>query len=219
MTIVPGELVGIAALEGQGHRQILRRLAGVPDPVDLERRQQRDLPVSASGTVAFVPEDRTTEGLIPEMSIAENLILGREDDPRWTRGGWMHWSTVREHAGRLMGLFRIRAPGPATPAGHLSGGNQQKLMLGRALERGPQILVAENPTRGLDIRATADIQERLREAAREGVAVLVYSTDLDEVLSLSDRVLVVREGKLTEAPPGADRHAIGRMMLGIEGET
>ncbi|MGQ0702888.1 MAG: ATP-binding cassette domain-containing protein, partial [Gemmatimonadales bacterium] len=216
VTIGAGELVGIAAIEGQGQRQILRHIATVAEPSGSERVKGSEVPVSVSGRVAFIPEDRATDGLIPQMSIAENLILARENDPRWTRGGWMRWSAVREHAGRLMGLFQIRAPSPNTPAGHLSGGNQQKLILGRALEGAPQILVAESPTRGLDIRATVDVQDRLRQAAREGVAVLMYSTDLDEVLSLADRVLVVREGRVTEAPPGADRHEVGWMMLGVE---
>jgi len=107
----------------------------------------------------------------------------------------------------------VRAPGPDTPAGALSGGNQQKLLVARALERRPRVLVAENPTRGLDIRAAAEVHARLREAAAAGAAVLVYSNDLDEVLALGDRILVAADGVVTEAEPGADRLQLGAMML------
>ena len=110
------------------------------------------------------------------------------------------------------------APGHAVPVATLSGGNQQKLVLARALESGPRVLIAENPARGLDLRATADVWERLRAAARDGIAVLVYSSDLDEVLSIASRVVVVREGRAREAPVGADRRAVGELMLGVSPE-
>ena len=206
-----GELVGVAAIEGHGHRDLLRSIAGVGQGFGSES-------VAVTGPVALVPEDRTTEGLIGEMSVAENLVLGQDADPRWSRGGWIRWDAVRSHASLVMDAFRVRVPSPDAPAATLSGGNQQKLMLGRVLGREPlpRILVAENPTRGLDIRATAEVQERLRGAARAGVAVLVYSSDLDEVLDLADRVLVVREGRVREAPAGASRRVVGEMMLGLE---
>jgi simple sugar transport system ATP-binding protein len=115
----------------------------------------------------------------------------------------------------MLSEFSIRAAGPDALAATLSGGNQQKVVLARALERGPRLLIAENPTRGLDIRATREIHGRLRAAAIRGVAVVVYSTDLDEVLSLGERVLVVHRGIVREAPAGADRRAVGAMMLGL----
>jgi simple sugar transport system ATP-binding protein len=115
----------------------------------------------------------------------------------------------------MLAEFSIRAPSPDAPVATLSGGNQQKVVLARALERGPRLLIAENPTRGLDIRATREVHGRLRAAAERGVAVVVYSTDLDEVLSLAQRVLVVHRGVVREAPVGADRQAVGAMMLGL----
>jgi len=193
---MPGELVGIAAVLGNGQRELLRSIAVGP------------------GT-AFVPEDRTTEGLIAVMTVTENMVLGLDTDPRWSRGARIDWNVARTHTADLIERFGIRAPGPDAPAAALSGGNQQKVVLARALEQGPRVLVAENPTRGLDIQATVEIHDRLRAAAAQGVAVLVYSTDLDEVLELLQRVLVVHVGKVREAPEGADRRVVGEMMLGV----
>jgi ABC-type uncharacterized transport system ATPase subunit len=201
ITIKSGELVGIAAVLGNGQRELLRAIAAGDGAV---------------GPVAFVPEDRTTEGLIAAMTVTENLVLGLDTNPRWSRGARLDWHAARARTAELIKNFGIRAAGPDAPAGTLSGGNQQKVVLARALEEGPQVLVAENPTRGLDIQATVEIHDRLRTAAAQGVAVLVYSTDLDEVLELSHRVLVVHAGTVREAPPGADRRVVGQMMLGIE---
>ncbi|HEX7023799.1 MAG TPA: ATP-binding cassette domain-containing protein [Gemmatimonadales bacterium] len=207
-TIRAGELVGIAAVEGNGQRELLRAIAGLGRMSD----------VSVRGTVSFVPEDRTIEGLIPELSITENLVLGMQDDARWTRGPVIDWPGARAHAATVIRSYGIVASGPDARAATLSGGNQQKVVLARALEQRPQVLVAENPTRGLDIRATREVHERLREAAREGVAVLVYSTDLDEVLELGRRILVLHRGRAAETPPGADRRVVGEMMLGVGGQ-
>jgi len=201
-----GELVGVAAVEGNGHRELLRAIAGLgPLPG-----------VQVAGRVAFVPEDRSTEGLIPAMSITENMVLGLGDDPRWARGTRLDWSAARVRTGELLEGFGIVAPGPDVPTGTLSGGNQQKVVLARALERHPTLLVLENPTRGLDARTTGEMHRRLREAANTGVTVIVYSTDLDEVLELAERVLVVWKGEVREGPTGADRRAVGAMMLGVE---
>jgi len=195
-----GELVGIAAIEGNGQQELLRRIA------------RGD---GALGSVALVPEDRTTEGLIPDLSITENLVLGLDEDPQWARGRRLDWARARSRTGELIEAFRIRAESPDAPVRSLSGGNQQKVVLARALERRPAILIAENPTRGLDIRATAFVHAQLRAAAAAGVLVLVYSTDLDEVLDLGRRVLVVHAGRVAEAPRGAGRRLVGDMLLGI----
>jgi simple sugar transport system ATP-binding protein len=210
-----GELVGIAAIEGQGQRALLARIAGLPVGA-LPRDARVTTPISVSGTAAFVPEDRTTEGLVPEMSLTENLVLGRDHDPVWRSGPWLRWSAARAHAENVIREYQVRAPHAGVSAATLSGGNQQKLLLARALESRPDVLVVENPARGLDIRATEEIHTRLRDAARRGVLVLVYSTDLDDVLELGQRILVVREGQVREAPAPADRHTIGRLMLGLE---
>ncbi len=194
-----GEMVGIAAVEGNGQRELLRSVVFEGGPAT---------------SIALVPEDRTTEGLIPDFSITENLMLGLDHDPRWSRGGRINWSKARERSAGIIETFRIRSGGPEATASTLSGGNQQKVVLARALEQHPRILIAENPTRGLDIRSTDFVHEQLGAAARAGVLVLVYSTDLDEVLELGQRVLVVHEGRVFEAPHGADRKLVGEMMLG-----
>jgi len=201
-----GELVGVAAVEGNGHREMLRAIAGLGAFPG----------VQVTGPVAFVPEDRTTEGLIPAMSITENMVLGLGDDPRWACGTRLDWRAARARTAELIEGFDIVAPGPDVPAGALSGGNQQKIVLARALERHPALLVLENPTRGLDVRTTAEMHRRLREASRAGVTVIVYSTDLDEVLELAERVLVVWKGEVREAARGAGRRDVGEMMLGVE---
>ena len=163
----------------------------------------------------MVPEDRTTEGLIAEMSLTENVVLGLPADSRWSQGPRLDWSAARAHAAALIRSFAIRTTGPDAPAATLSGGNQQKLILARALEAGPRVLVAENPTRGLDLHATAELHQRFRDAVRAGLAVIFYSSDLDEVLELGERVLVIREGRVREAPRPAERRVVGEMMLGL----
>ncbi len=201
-----GEIVGVAAVEGNGHRELLHAVAG------LACRLSGTLRVD--GPVALVPEDRTTEGLIPELSLAENVTLGLGTEAPWVRRGWIDWPAARARTRELLTEFDVRAPGPSAKAVVLSGGNQQKLVLARALEGRPRVLVAEGPTRGLDIAATVAVHSHLRRAARNGVAVLLYSADLDEVLALADRVVVVARGRLFPVEPGMSRELIGRLMLG-----
>jgi simple sugar transport system ATP-binding protein len=207
-TIHGGELVAVAGVEGNGQRELLRAVAGL-------------LPVhrgalAVVGPIAFVPEDRTTEGLIPLLSLTENVVLGVGRVAPWIRGRGVRrvdWTAAGARTATLLAAFDVRAEGPDAAAGSLSGGNQQKLLIARALERQPRVLVAENPTRGLDLQATADVHAHLRAAAAAGAAVLVYSNDLDEVLELGDRILVAANGVIAEAPDGADRQRLGEMML------
>ena len=200
-----GELVGIAAVEGNGHRELLRAIAGLGEFPE----------VRVFATVALVPEDRTAEGLIGDLSLTENLVLGLGGDPRWAKGARLDWSAARTRATELIETFGIVTPGPDARAGTLSGGNQQKLLLARAMDGQPAVLVMENPTRGLDVRTTGEMHRRLRAAAAAGVTVIVHSTDLDEVLGLAERVLVVHRRTVREAARGADRRMVGEMMLGV----
>ena len=201
-----GEIVGVAAVEGNGQRELLRAIAGVLSPVG--GIQEVAQPVS------FVPENRTTEGLIPDFSLTENVVLGLGRAASWAKAIQLDWPAAQRRTETLITDFDVRTTGPDAPAASLSGGNQQKLILGRALARSPAVIVAENPTRGLDLHATRAIHDRLRDAAKAGVAVIFYSSDLDEVILLAHRVVVMHDGLLHEASAGATREEIGAMMLG-----
>ncbi|HET7425128.1 MAG TPA: ABC transporter ATP-binding protein [Gemmatimonadales bacterium] len=207
LEVRPGEIVGIAAVEGNGQRELLRAVAGRVLP--LRGRLQ------VAGPVAFIPEDRISEGLIPELSLTENVVLGSGREEPWMRGGRIDWRAAERYTAELLRAYDVVAAGPRAPASSLSGGNQQKVVIARELSRRPRVVVAENPTRGLDLRATAGVHARLREAAEAGAAVLVHSSDLDEVLELATRVLVVSRGVVAEPPSGeaASREEIGAMML------
>lgn len=206
LTVHQGELVGVVAVEGNGQRELMLGVAGALTPSSGRAR--------VTAPVALVPEDRSTEALIPEFTLAENLALGFGADAPWVRRGWLDWNDVSRRSSALLRQYDIRAQGADTEARELSGGNQQKLVLARALESHPAVLVAENPTRGLDIAATDAVHQRLRRAAESGIAVLVYSSDLDDVLSLGcDRLLVVTRGRLKEISPASPRAEVGEAML------
>jgi general nucleoside transport system ATP-binding protein len=201
-----GEIVGIAAIEGNGQREFLRALGGLAKP------QSGQLEVARP--VSFIPEDRSSEGLLGELSLAENLVLSQGRSAPWVTGPWVNWSVARARSQELIKAYGVRGADPGSAASALSGGNQQRLVIAAALERRPKVIVAENPTRGLDLRATAEVHERLRNAARQGVAVIVHLADLDELLELADRIAVITNGILVELSPGADRDLIGRRLLG-----
>jgi ABC-type uncharacterized transport system ATPase subunit len=205
LTINAGEIVGIAAIEGNGQRELLRAVAGRILP--LRGRLEVARPIG------FIPEDRTSEGLIPELSLTENVALGMETGGTWARRGWISWRKARSLTSGLLHEYDIVAAGPDVKASSLSGGNQQKLVVARELSRAPAVIVAENPTRGLDVGATAAIHARFRAASENGAAVLFHSNDLDEVLHLAHRVVVMSRGNLTEVPFDASRAQIGNLML------
>jgi simple sugar transport system ATP-binding protein len=205
LAILSGEIVGIAAVEGSGQRELLRAIAGRIAPL----RGRLDV----AQPVAFIPEDRTSEGLIPDFDLTENITLGLGSDSPWLRRGRLRWGEARARTAELLRDFEIAASSPRARARTLSGGNQQKLIVARELSRNPAVIVAENPSRGLDIVASSSIYSRLRAAADSGSAVIFHSNDLDEVLAIADRVIVVARGVVSEAPRGASRAVIGAMML------
>ncbi len=205
LVVRAGEIVGVAAVEGNGQRELLRAIAGRLLP--LRGRLEVERPIG------FIPEDRTSEGLIPDLNLTENVALGWNDGAPWIRRGRISWREARRRTADLLREIEEVAPGPEAKASSLSGGNHQKLIVARELSRAPAVLVAENPTRGLDVSATASIHGRIRTAAANGAAVLFHSNDLDEVLHLAQRVVVMSRGLLTEAPSTASRADIGTMML------
>ena len=210
LTVRSGEIVGIAAVEGAGQRELLRALAG--------RIAIHGGTVERPPQLGFVPEDRHRDAVLLDRSLTDNAALRGAG----ARRGRVAWHLLREATRRLMEEFDVRAPYTETVMRALSGGNQQKFVLARemtppltedrASPSGASALVIENPTRGLDVRATAAVHARLRAARDRGTAVLVYSSDLDEVLALADRVVVLHAGVAHDVP--ADRALIGRAMLG-----
>jgi simple sugar transport system ATP-binding protein len=163
--------------------------------------------------------DRATLGLISEFSITENLALRLREMPQFRRGPWLRWNRLRARARQALQEFSIRAPGPRTLVSALSGGNQQRVVVARELHGDPPLIVAENPTRGLDVAAAGFVLTTLRERAEAGAGVVLFSTDLDEVLAHADRVVVLVRGRLSEVPPEeCTREGVGRRML-AEGDA
>jgi general nucleoside transport system ATP-binding protein len=201
-----GEILGVAAIEGNGQRELLRAIASVDGIVVLGGT------LEVNESVAFIAEDRTTEGLILSFTLGENLVLGTLTSP----AHWIDWNAVRSRTTELLRAQDVRAHGPDAAAATLSGGNQQKFVLARALEGMPRVIVAEHPTRGLDILAAQAIHERLRRAARDGAAVIVHASDLDEVLALADRLLVVARGLVQVLSRDTPRDVVGDALLGLE---
>jgi len=195
-----GEVVGVAAIEGSGQRELLRTVSG-------------RLPVSAGtlalpASIGFVPDDRHRDGLVLEMTLAENYALKGAGQRR----GLLRLREYASAARAIIDEFDVRAEDERAISRSLSGGNQQKFILGRELHPLPAAIVVENPTRGLDIAATAYVKLRLLEACNSGVAIVFYSADIDELVSVADRVLVVFGGTVTEVPPVSA--LVGRAMLG-----
>ena len=200
LDLYPGEVVGIAGVEGSGVRELLRVLAG-KTPIASGS-------LEGAATVGFIPEDRHREALTLEFSLVENIALRGAG----ARRGLTPWRRIRDRTRDMLAAFDVRAPGPDAAVRVLSGGNQQKLVLARELEGSPRLLIAENPTRGLDLRAAAAIRARLQSARKTGMAIVMYSSDLDELLLVADRMFAMFDGALMAVP--RDRQAVGRAMLG-----
>lgn len=197
-----GEIVGIAAVEGEGQVPLLQAIAG--------RRGVTRGKLQAPDDIGFVPEDRLRDALIEDFPLYENVYLHGAGQRR----GRASWSAERQRTAGLLARYEVKAAGPDAIARTLSGGNQQRLVLGR--EIGTRALVALNPTRGLDIQATAAIRDRLLAARDAGAAIVLYSSDLDEVLGLAGRVLVLAQRTIREMPAPFDRETVGRAMLGLQ---
>ena len=205
LEISAGEIVGVAGVEGSGVHELLRALAG-------------RIPVAAGtlerpSNVAFVPQDRHSEALVVDFSLTENIALRGAGQ----RHGLMPWAQLRERTRALLGEFDIRAATVDDRVAVLSGGNQQKLVFAREIGEAPALLIVENPTRGLDLRASAAVHDRLRIARDAGMAVVVHSSDLEEILAFADRTFAMHAGVLVETAP--NREAMGRAMLGAASDV
>jgi ABC-type uncharacterized transport system ATPase subunit len=220
-----GEITAIAGVSGNGQLALADLLCGTR-PVGSGELTLMGQPVRAAPAwlvrqgVARIPEDRHGVGLVGDLPVWENAVAERLRSAAFSRAGWVRRGAARQHAERIVGAFDVRGGGLASPARTLSGGNMQKLILGRALMAPdgavPKLIVAHQPTWGLDVGAVAYVQRQLLAARDAGSAVLLISDDLDEVLALGDRIAVIHAGRLTEARPAAQwsREAIGLAMAG-----
>jgi len=223
--LFPGEILGIAGVEGNGQTELVEAICGlrpiVSGKVLLFGREVSGLSPTELYRLglAHIPEDRWKYGLILSFTVAENAILGMQRERRFHFLGFVRTKAVREHAGKLVREFGIQTSGISAPVKSLSGGNQQKLIAGRELTKDPRVIVAAQPTRGLDIGAAQFIRDLLLRLREEGRAILLVSADLDEVLALSDRVAFMYEGEFTGiARPGElSPEAVGLLMGGMKG--
>jgi simple sugar transport system ATP-binding protein len=221
-----GEIVGIAGVDGNGQTELIDALTGLQKiesgTVAVEGRQlsHADARSALDAGIGHIPEDRQRRGLVLEFSIAENVALHDYDKPPDAKWGWIFPQRMIERAKRLIEEFDVRGGGPLTRAGGLSGGNQQKLVAAREVARDPKVLIAAQPTRGLDVGAIEYLHRRLVAERDEGRAILLVSLELDEILSLSDRILVIYEGEIVGEHAGeVSEEKIGLEMLGAGERT
>jgi len=222
LEVRPGEIVAIAGVAGNGQQPLAELLCGLraPDAGEL-RVEGRALAARPAAFVAAgvgrIPEDRHHLGAIAEASVAENAIAEHYRELPYARGRWrVDRAAIRAAASRIVADYDVRCRGLEQPTRQLSGGNMQKLILGRVLSRSPRLIVADQPTWGLDVGAVAWIHGRLLAAAGAGAAIVLISEELDEILALADRIAVISHGRLSEARPVADwsTETLGLAMMG-----
>lgn len=213
LEVFSGEIIGVAGVEGNGQHELALVLADRVSP----ERGSAGLPQG----IGFIPEDRSTEGLIADFDLTENVALALHRDSTYVERGWLRWPALREVAEEVRSVYEIETPAITARVGAMSGGNQQRVVVGREVAMARGLLVAENPTRGLDVSAAVFVHSELRRLAARGVAVVLLSTDLDEVLTLSDRVFAMTSGRLLAVPVGTStREGVGALMLvGSEDST
>jgi ABC-type uncharacterized transport system ATPase subunit len=222
LSVRAGEIVAVAGVAGNGQRELAETIAGIRAPTEGTIRvggkplRGGDPRAAIAARIAYVPEDRLGTGVAPNLSIASNLALKSYRGPEASWGPLLRLRRIRESAVELIGRYRIAAPGPASPARLLSGGNLQKVVLAREFSGRPRLLVAASPTRGLDVGAIETVHAYLRDAAADGVAVLLISEDLDEILILADRIAVMYEGAIVgeTARAEASVEELGLLMAG-----
>jgi simple sugar transport system ATP-binding protein len=219
-----GEIVGIAGVEGNGQRELVEAIAGLIDPArvsgDISLEGASLTALNARGRrergIAHIPEDRQRRGLLLDFDLRDNAILGVHYRPPVTSGIIVNDREVRRRTSDIIRRFDVRPPDPELAARALSGGNQQKLIIGREFELHPRLLLVAQPTRGVDIGAIEFIHRKLVALRDAGCAVLLVSAELEEVTSLSDRLLVIHKGRIAgEVDPGvASSQQIGLLMTG-----
>lgn len=229
LTVRSGEVVGIAGVQGNGQTELVEAVTGLGriasgkilfDGQDITHASVRD---RHSQGMAHIPEDRHKAGMISKFTIAENMVLNSYYDEEYSRGPSIDWSHVQETAAAFCVDFDVRTPSVFLPAGNLSGGNQQKMVVARELERQTKLVIASQPTRGLDVGSIEYIHKRLILSRDEGDGVMIVSSELDEIMGLADRILVMFDGKIVaefdNTGGKADRNAVGLAMAGASREA
>jgi simple sugar transport system ATP-binding protein len=222
-----GEILGLAGVSGNGQVELAEIINGLrpatQGKVILENEDVTGQPTESliDKTLSYVPEERMREGIIKEFTVAENLILRDHNKPPFSNSGFLNLKWVSRHSDELINTFNIKTPSNETRVKNLSGGNIQKLVLARELSRVPRVLIAAQPTRGLDIGATEYVHKLLLEQRDEGTAILLISEDLDEILALSDRIAVIYEGQIMGevASDQATSEQLGLLMAGVNEAT
>nr|WP_246237428.1 ABC transporter ATP-binding protein [Halovulum dunhuangense] len=224
LTLRSGEILGIAGVQGNGQSALVEALTGLaPVAAGSVRFDGQDITHASVRArhrmgIAHIPEDRQKSGMIAKFTVAENMVLDSYYGAEYGRGPAIRWPDVERAAARMALDFDVRTPSVHQPAGHLSGGNQQKLVVARELSRDTRLVIAAQPTRGLDVGSIEYIHKRLVAARDEGDGVLIVSSELDEILGLSDRVLVMFQGRIVAAFDAGDgpidRNAVGLAMAG-----
>ena len=217
-----GEILGVAGVDGNGQRELAECIAGLRRPtsgtVTINGHVVNDV-VRDPKLLGFIPEDRHHMGLVLDFTIAENLVLKTHTEPPFARRGLLRWSRIYDHARDIIRRFNIRAPGPQVPVRTLSGGNQQRVVIGRETGANPAVLLASQATRGLDVGAVEAVHELMVQQRERGAAIVYICTELSEVLALSDRVVVLFQGQIMGevSPDTVSLEQIGEMMMGQRG--
>ena len=230
LEIRAGEILGIAGVAGNGQSELLKVLGGYQSASGSIRLKGQSLDLTGTQSdgqsrrnngIAHVPEDRHAEGLILDFAAWENLALGYQYDPNYNRGMLMDNAAIRADTEQQMDRYDVRPPNPRLKAMNFSGGNQQKIVLAREIERDPDLLLIGQPTRGVDIGAIEFIHQQIVALRDQGKAILLVSVELDEIMSLSDRIAVMFDGQIMgERLPGdTDEKELGLLMAGMSGEA
>jgi general nucleoside transport system ATP-binding protein len=222
-----GEIVGVAGVQGNGQTELVEVITGLRK-VDAGRIRinSHDLTnasprrITESGEICHVPEDRHAYGMVDNYTIAENLVLNSYYHAPYARGLTINKRAIREHARQLVKTFDVRTPSVENSGSSLSGGNQQKMVVAREFSRPIKLLVAAQPTRGIDVGSIEFIHQQIVEKRDRGVAVLVVSSELDEILALADRIVVMYKGEIIGIVPRAQatREGLGLLMAGVQAQ-
>lgn len=226
LDVYGGEIVGIAGVAGNGQRELAEVVTGVI-PVssgkkvflgdDISDKTNEDL---LGNGFSYIPEDRLSDGFLPKATVAQNLILGQHRVKPYSDGRFIDWKKVHSESSKHIKEYNIKTSGPSDIGGNLSGGNIQRVMIARAFSMESQVLLAHNPTRGLDIPSMEFVYQKMLSRRESGFATLLISEDLDELIRISDRIAVIYRGQILGVlnREEFDKYAIGRLMSGIAKE-